>query len=118
MLPCWSNFYPFRFCAGRGNRTGRRLFRRLPLHVRSFARRKPGHLLFPGRALGGVVTVADIGIADETIAALSARAFANGPELWAERFPRPEASAHKYDRGHALVLSGGGVAYGRGAARA
>jgi hydroxyethylthiazole kinase-like uncharacterized protein yjeF len=73
----------------------------------TFARRKPGHLLYPGRALCGAVTVADIGIAEETIAALGPGSFANGPELWAERLPRPDPSGHKYGRGHALVLSGG-----------
>src|SRR4051812_10817217 len=73
----------------------------------TFARRKPGHLLYPGRALCGTVTVADIGVAEETIAAVGPGSFANGPELWAEGVPRADPSGHKYDRGHALVLSGG-----------
>lgn len=73
----------------------------------TFARRKPGHLLFPGRALCGPVTVADIGITDETITAVAGATFANGPELWRGAFPQPSSDGHKYDRGHALVLSGG-----------
>jgi ADP-dependent NAD(P)H-hydrate dehydratase / NAD(P)H-hydrate epimerase len=72
----------------------------------TFAARKPGHLLHPGRAHCGPVTVADIGITKATVAGLGSRTFANGPELWREAFPRPEASGHKYGRGHALVLSG------------
>lgn len=73
----------------------------------TFARRKPGHLLFPGRAHCGPVEVADIGIADETVAGLGVRIFANGPDLWRKGFPRPDIKGHKYGRGHTLVLSGG-----------
>ncbi len=81
----------------------------------TFARRKPGHLLLPGRAHCGSVAVADIGIADETIAAAGGSIFANAPALWAEAFPRPTLDTHKYRRGHALVLSG--AALHTGAAR-
>jgi ADP-dependent NAD(P)H-hydrate dehydratase / NAD(P)H-hydrate epimerase len=72
----------------------------------TFARRKPGHLLYPGRAHCGPVQVVDIGIADKTIAATAGHTFANHPGLWQDRFPRPELDAHKYRRGHTLVLSG------------
>ena len=34
------------------------------------------------------------------------QAFANEPPLWAAHFPRPRADGHKYDRGHAVVVSG------------
>ena len=34
------------------------------------------------------------------------RAFANEPPLWAAHFPRPRVDGHKYDRGHAVVVSG------------
>ena len=81
----------------------------------TFARRKPGHLLLPGRAHCGSVAVADIGIADETIAAAGGSISANAPSLWAEAFPRPTLDTHKYRRGHALVLSG--AALHTGAAR-
>ena len=81
----------------------------------TFARRKPGHLLLPGRAHCGSVAVADIGIADETIAAAGGSISANAPSLWAEAFPRPTLDTHKYRRGHALVLSG--AAHHTGAAR-
>jgi len=72
----------------------------------TFAARKPGHLLHPGRAHCGPVTVADIGITEATVAELGSRTFVNRPELWRKGFPQPEASGHKYGRGHALVLSG------------
>jgi NAD(P)H-hydrate epimerase len=64
--------------------------------------------------------VADIGIGDGTIAALGSRLTANGPDAWIARFPRPALDAHKYQRGHALVLSGGALHTGaaRMAARA
>src|SRR4051812_42927229 len=90
----------------------------------TFARRKPGHLLLPGRAHCGPVAVADIGIADAAIAALGAKTFANGPDLWRAAFPRPGLEAHKYKRGHAVVVSGGAAHTGaarlaaRGALRA
>jgi NAD(P)H-hydrate epimerase len=72
----------------------------------TFARRKPGHLLYPGRAHCGPVQVADIGITDETIAGIGSRTFANLPALWRQGFPLPDPGAHKYERGHTLVLSG------------
>jgi ADP-dependent NAD(P)H-hydrate dehydratase / NAD(P)H-hydrate epimerase len=72
----------------------------------TFAARKPGHLLYPGRAHCGPVHVADIGITGKTIAGLGSRTFANQPALWRERFPKPDPGGHKYGRGHALVLSG------------
>src|SRR5829696_8231919 len=81
----------------------------------TFACRKPGHLLLPGRAHCGSVAVADIGIAEETIAAVGGSIFANAPALWAEAFPRPTLDTQKYRRGHALVLSG--AALHTGAAR-
>jgi ADP-dependent NAD(P)H-hydrate dehydratase / NAD(P)H-hydrate epimerase len=72
----------------------------------TFARRKPGHLLYPGRAHCSQVQVADVGIADKTIAATAGRTFVNHPALWRDCFPQPTPEAHKYQRGHTLVLSG------------
>ena len=71
----------------------------------TFARRKPGHLLLPGRILCGPVHVADIGL-DAAVAGLGPRTFANEPPLWRRLFPVPDEAGHKYGRGHALVLSG------------
>jgi hydroxyethylthiazole kinase-like uncharacterized protein yjeF len=72
----------------------------------TFCRRKPGHLLFPGRAHCGRVYVADIGISAATVAHVGPKAFANEPALWRHVFPVPRTDGHKYDRGHAVVVSG------------
>ncbi len=72
----------------------------------TFAARKPGHLLLPGRDLCGPVIVVDIGIPDATLAGFAPALFANEPGLWRDAMPRLEADTHKYKRGHALVLSG------------
>ncbi|MBB4016098.1 hydroxyethylthiazole kinase-like uncharacterized protein yjeF [Chelatococcus caeni] len=73
----------------------------------TFARRKPGHLLMPGRGHCGPVHVADIGITDATVAGLDVRTAANAPGLWRGELPRPDAAGHKYKRGHLVVASGG-----------
>ena len=48
----------------------------------TFFRRKPGHLLMPGRLLCGPVTVADIGIDVDVLVAIRPKAFHNLPTLW------------------------------------
>ncbi len=89
-------------------------------HTVTFFRKKPGHLLYPGRAHCGRVTVADIGIRDDVLGRIGPDTCENLPELWCEAFPCPAADGHKYDRGHALAVSGGRFATGacRMAARA
>ncbi len=72
----------------------------------TFFRAKPGHLLLPGRALCGDLHVIDISIPESVLDAIAPQAMVNGPDLFAAVFPRPDAAAHKYDRGHAIVLSG------------
>ena len=73
----------------------------------TFFRRKPGHLLLPGRLHAGKVRVADIGIADSVLDQVKPGAFVNGPALWGQQFPIPKRDGHKYARGHAVVMSGG-----------
>lgn len=72
----------------------------------TFCRLKPGHLLLPGREHCGDVTVADIGIADDTVSAVAGPAWENDPALWRRYLRRPTAGDHKYSRGHAVVVGG------------
>jgi len=72
----------------------------------TFFRRKPGHLLMPGRRLCGRVVVADIGIPDCVLQWIAPKTFANAPGLWRAAFPTPDVETHKYARGHAVVVSG------------
>jgi NAD(P)H-hydrate epimerase len=81
----------------------------------TFFRLKPGHLLLPGRLKCGEVRVADIGIPDSALEEIAPRAWVNRPAQWLAHFPRPHMDAHKYTRGHAIVVSG--PAEGTGAAR-
>jgi hydroxyethylthiazole kinase-like uncharacterized protein yjeF len=72
----------------------------------TFFRRKPGHLLLPGRLHCGEVRVADIGIAASVLERIKPRLAVNDPQLWAADFPLPRVDGHKYARGHAVVVSG------------
>lgn len=81
----------------------------------TFFRRKPGHLLEPGRRLCGKISVADIGTPADVLDVIKPQLFANAPELWAHAFPRPKPTGHKYSRGHAVIVSG--PAQATGAAR-
>ena len=72
----------------------------------TFFRRKPGHLLHPGRRLCGDITVADIGIPPAVLDAIRPNTHANAPALWRAAFPQLTHDSHKYTRGHAIVVSG------------
>jgi hydroxyethylthiazole kinase-like uncharacterized protein yjeF len=90
----------------------------------TFFRRKIGHLLLPGRIHCGPVEVADIGIRPDVLGRIRPRAVENAPERWGAGFPTPRIDGHKYNRGHAVVVSGGAITTGatrlaaRGALRA
>ncbi len=79
----------------------------------TFFRKKPAHLLQPGRARCGEIVVADIGIPEAALAEGNPNLFENGPAQW--QFPWPKTDGHKYARGHCLVVSG--PAHATGAAR-
>jgi ADP-dependent NAD(P)H-hydrate dehydratase / NAD(P)H-hydrate epimerase len=72
----------------------------------TFCRRKPGHLLLPGRTYCGEVEVADIGITSETVAAQRPDTVENRPNCWLDDYPWPRITGHKYSRGHAVVVGG------------
>jgi ADP-dependent NAD(P)H-hydrate dehydratase / NAD(P)H-hydrate epimerase len=72
----------------------------------TFFRRKPGHLLLPGRSHCGETLVAPIRIADAVLDKVAPAASANHPDWWREFFPWPTPESHKYTRGHALVAGG------------
>jgi ADP-dependent NAD(P)H-hydrate dehydratase / NAD(P)H-hydrate epimerase len=90
----------------------------------TFFRRKPAHLLLPGRTHCGRVRVADIGINADVLDEIHPQAFENVPWFWRNSFPVPKIDGQKYNRGHALVVSGDIAATGaarlsaRGALRA
>jgi len=96
----------------------------------TFHRRKPAHVLQPGRALCGAVAVGDIGLRHGDLRdrglmeggrgqgsadAAPVTLFENIPELWRARFPWPSVTAHKHTRGRLVVVSG--EAWSTGAAR-
>ena len=72
----------------------------------TFFRKKPGHLLLPGRSLCGEVVVADIGTPASVIEQVASDTFENDPLLWLSELPRPHDGCNKYTRGHALIAGG------------
>jgi ADP-dependent NAD(P)H-hydrate dehydratase / NAD(P)H-hydrate epimerase len=72
----------------------------------TFAAKKPGHLLLPGRELCGETVVADIGISAAILDSLQVAAWENDPSLWAKALPLLHGDANKYSRGHALLFGG------------
>ncbi len=90
----------------------------------TFFRKKPAHLLLPGRMHCGRVRVADIGIEPAVLEEIKPQTFENDPGCWRSAFPVPRIDGHKYARGHVLAVSGDATATGaarmaaRGALRA
>jgi hydroxyethylthiazole kinase-like uncharacterized protein yjeF len=72
----------------------------------TFFRKKPGHVLYPGRGLCGEVVVADIGIPASVLKSIDPKAWENDPALWLDCFPWPKTESFKYKRGEVLVLGG------------
>jgi NAD(P)H-hydrate epimerase len=72
----------------------------------TFFRRKPGHLLLPGRRHCGEILVAPIGIPAAVLDRVRPDVAANHADWWLSAFPWPGPESHKYTRGHALVAGG------------
>ena len=72
----------------------------------TFARKKPAHVLLPGRDLCGEVVVADIGTPAAVLDTIAVSAWENDPRLWREQLPQLAAAGNKYSRGHALISGG------------
>ena len=72
----------------------------------TFFRKRPGHVLLPGRSLCGEVVVADVGIPSSVLERVAPDTFENDPGLWISDLPRPQDSDDKYTRGHALISGG------------
>lgn len=71
----------------------------------TFFRRKAGHLLLPGRSRCGDVMVHDIGIPGQLLERLAVKTKHNtAPADPSYLIPQPDT--HKYNRGHAIVVSG------------
>jgi hydroxyethylthiazole kinase-like uncharacterized protein yjeF len=74
----------------------------------TFFRKKPGHVLMPGRKLCGEICVADIGIPDGVLTEIRPRLIENTrPAL-----PHLDPAGHKYSKGHAVVVSGSALRTG------
>jgi ADP-dependent NAD(P)H-hydrate dehydratase / NAD(P)H-hydrate epimerase len=72
----------------------------------TFFRKKPGHVLQPGKALCGEVIVADIGTPESVWDHITPLCFENDPSLWAHALPALHPEANKYTRGHAFIVGG------------
>src|SRR4051794_29753277 len=72
----------------------------------TFFRRKPGHLLLPGRELCGEIVLALIGIPAAVLDTVEPKVAANHPDWWSALFPWPGPESHKYTRGHAMIAGG------------
>ena len=72
----------------------------------TFFRKKPGHLLLPGRSHCGDIVLGQIGIPDAVLDQVAPDTAANEPEWWLDAFPWPSLESHKYTRGHAVVAGG------------
>ena len=100
----------------------------------TFFRKKPGHLLYPGKAHCGLLRCADIGIASDVLDETGSVGWENAPALWLEHWPETlkpldaiapmRLADHKFHRGHCLVVCGDEIHSGaarlsaRGALRA
>lgn len=72
----------------------------------TFFRLKPGHILYPGKALAGKIICTDIGINENVLHMINPKVTVNMSSIWQQYFPIPNYNSHKYSRGHCVVFSG------------
>ena len=72
----------------------------------TFFRKKPGHLIQPGRSLCGDLVVTDIGTPGTVLDSLAIDIWENDSSLWLSDLPRLNTQDNKYSRGHALLYGG------------
>jgi ADP-dependent NAD(P)H-hydrate dehydratase / NAD(P)H-hydrate epimerase len=72
----------------------------------TFVRKKPGHLLYPGRGLCGDIVVAQIGTPATVLESIRVDTCENDPDLWCNDLPRAASTGNKFSRGHALLIGG------------
>ncbi len=70
----------------------------------SFFHAKPGHYLLPGREYCGQLVIKNIGIDERILQEIEVNCFVNNDNLW--HLPKRKLNSHKYDFGHALIVSG------------
>ena len=89
----------------------------------TFFRKKPGHLLEPGRSKCGEVLLADIGIPASVISEINPLQASNDPGIWQHHLPIIGPEHHKYNRGYAVIggssdMPGAAILAAAGARRA
>ncbi len=62
----------------------------------TFFRKKPGHVLLPGRLLCGEVIVADIGMPISVLEQIAPNTFENCPEIWVSALPQQPADFERW----------------------
>lgn len=70
----------------------------------TFFRKKPGHLLYPGRGLCGEIALCAIGMPEVVLDEIQPRCWENSPALFT--LPRRDAVGHKYAAGDVTILAG------------
>lgn len=78
----------------------------------TFCRKKPAHYLYPGKEYCGETTLADIGIDNRAVMEIKPDTFENHPDLWSNKLPALKQNGHKYNRGHAVIVSGNMISTG------
>ena len=72
----------------------------------TFFKPKIGHLLYPCKEICGKLHVADIGIKESFLKNVNINCYKNSPSLWRNKVPKRNWKKHKYNFGHAAIISG------------